>query len=394
MNDKPLKISNRDARRLYLHGQSLGSAPTGPLDVLGIINRLGFLQLDTIQIVSRAHHHILWSRNQHYREPMLDRLLGKDRMIFEHFTHDASVLPMTSYPLWRRQFRRMEKKLRHSWRNSMPDEKGITAIRNRIAKEGPLSTHAFDTKFEGKEGVWRRPPHKQALDFMWYAGVLSTSHRQNFTKFYDLSERVIPITIREDERSESEQIDWLCRSALDRLAFASDGEIQRFWEAADLSEVKAWRSSPRNDGINVLVETADGDVVPAVSPADIETRLADLPTPTARLRIINPFDPLIRDRARLLRLFGLDYRIEIFVPAAKRKWGYYVFPLLEGDRFVGRLEARADRRKGRLDILNLWPEPRLRWTSARHEKLESELGRLGRFVGASDIVWSDAAAVG
>ena len=395
MNKPPIKISNRDARRLFLHAQDLGSAPTGPLDVLGIINRLGFVQLDTIQIVSRAHHHILWSRNQHYREPMLDRMLKKERTVFEHFTHDASVLPMTSYPLWRRQFKRMEMKLStSSWYNAMPDENGLAAIKDRIAREGPLSTHAFDTKCAEKEGVWRRPPHKLALDFMWYAGELSTSHRENFKKFYDLTERVIPSEVLDDERSEEEQTDWLCRNALDRLAFASDGEIQRFWEATDLLEVKSWRSNHRYDGVDVLVETADGNVVPALSPFDIESRLADLPPPTARLRILNPFDPLIRDRTRLSRLFGFDYRIEIFVPAAKRKWGYYVFPLLEGDRFVGRLEIRAERTQGCLDVKNLWPESGIKWTSARHERLESELKRLGRFLNIAEIVWSTAPPMG
>ncbi|MGI9434861.1 MAG: DNA glycosylase AlkZ-like family protein, partial [Geminicoccaceae bacterium] len=102
-----LRISNRDARRIWLHAQGLAGTPTGPLNTLDIIKRLGFVQLDTIRVVARAHDHILWSRNQNYREPVLNRLLAKERTIFEHFTHDASVLPMAFYPLWRRQFRRL-----------------------------------------------------------------------------------------------------------------------------------------------------------------------------------------------------------------------------------------------------------------------------------------------
>ena len=123
MNTSPLRIANRDARRLWLHAQGLGVAPTGKLDLLGSIERLGFVQLDTIRVVARAHDHILWSRNQHYREPMLNKLLAKKRAVFEHFTHDASVLPTTTYPLWRRQFARMEAKLRrYGWHKSMLDE--------------------------------------------------------------------------------------------------------------------------------------------------------------------------------------------------------------------------------------------------------------------------------
>ncbi|MFT6224788.1 MAG: hypothetical protein ACJA1F_002645, partial [Paracoccaceae bacterium] len=133
--------------------------------------------------------------------------------------------------------------------------------------------------------------------------------------------------------------------------------------------------------VEVSLEGADGTWTPALAPLDIEARLASMPEATSRLRILNPFDPAIRDRVRLKRLFGFDYRVEMFVPAAKRIWGYYVFPLLEGDRFVGRIEVKADRAKGTLSVLNLWVEPDVQWTTARAGKLEAELARMARFVG-------------
>jgi len=111
------------------------------------------------------------------------------------------------------------------------------AIRKRIADEGPLSTHAFDTKVEERGKMWARPPHKLALDYMWYAGELATSHRVNFNKYYDLSERVIPADLLGPDPADVAQIDWLCGAALDRLGFATPGEIQRFWEAVDAAEV-------------------------------------------------------------------------------------------------------------------------------------------------------------
>lgn len=388
MNTEPLRICNRDARHLLLQALGLAETPTGPLDLIGMIERLGFVQLDTIRVVARAHDHILWSRNQHYREPMLNRLLGRERAVFEHFTHDASVLPMTMYPLWRRQFERQAARIRRSaWWNAIPNQATLADIRDRIADEGPLSTHAFDTVCEDKTVAWRRPPHKQALDFMWHAGELSTCHRENFIKFYDLTERVIPAPVLEDRRPDEEQVDWLCRQALHRLVFASEGDIQRFWEAADLAEVKRWSEAVRHTLTPVLVETAAGDWVPLLAPADVEHRLQTLPAPTSRLRILNPFDPLIRDRNRLKRLFDFDYRIEIYVPAAKRRYGYYVFPLLEGDRFVGRIEIRADRSEGTLNVLNLWPEPGVRFGAGRQDRLEAELGRLARFIGLATIEW-------
>ncbi len=384
----PLRINNRDARRLWLSSLALASAPTGKLDLLKIIKQLGFVQLDTIQNVSRAHHHILWSRNQHYREPMLNKLLAEERAIFEHFTHDAAVLPMDFYPTWTRQFRRMGEKMnRSNYYRTKIDGAALAAIKARIVAEGPLSTHAFDTKVIGKKAMWSRPPHKLALDHMWYCGELSTSHRENFNKFYDLSERVIPKAILNQKCSDEAQIDWLCRAALERLSFAALGEIQRFWAAADSSEIQAWAKSVTRELVPVEVESVYGSWFKAVAPADIEQRIAAAPALTSRLRIINPFDPAIRDRARLARLFGFDYRIEIFVPAAKRRWGYYVYPLLEADRFVGRIELKSDRKANTLNVVQLWSEPGITWSNRRTKKLDAELARLSRFVGASEVFW-------
>ena len=383
-----MRIDNRTARRLWLNAQGLASSPTGPLDVLQIIKDLGFVQLDTIRNVTRAHHHILWSRNQNYREPMLNRLLAEERSIFEHFTHDASVLPMEFYPMWQRQFRRLQEKTsRSDFYRSPLNQSEIAAIKQRIAAEGPLSTHAFDTKITGKKEMWARPPHKKALDHMWYAGELATSHRENFTKFYDLAERVIPDEHLAHEATDAAQIGWLCREALDRLGFGSTGDIQRFWAAVSAKEARDWAEENADELVEVELETADRNWIKALAPHDIETRLARLQPPTSRLRILNPFDPVIRDRSRLSRLFGFDYRIEIFVPAAKRVWGYYVYPLLEGDRFVGRIELKADRKAGILKVIRIWPEEGVKWTANRSDKLRAELGRLQRFIGADQTDW-------
>lgn len=383
-----LKIDNRSARRLWLHSQGLGATPTGPLDLAAMIRSLGFVQLDTIQVVSRAHHHILWSRNQSYREPMLDRLLARNRAVFEHFTHDASVLPMEFLPMWRRQFDRMRAYYdRAGWVKGLPDADERQKIKDRIAREGALSTHDFDTRIEGERQMWHRPPHKLALDYMWYAGELATCHRVNFTKFYDLSERVFPAHLREQELSEGAQITWLCEAALDRMSFGSAGEVKRFWDAVTLPEARAW--AERTPLVPVSVQGADGSWASAVAPPDIEDRLAGLTPATSRLRILNPFDPVIRDRNRLSRLFGFDYRVEMFVPAARRIWGYYVFPILEGDRFVGRIEVKADRKASCMSVLNLWVEPGVTWTGARADKLEAELTRMARFIGVESVHRTD-----
>lgn len=386
-----LTISNRDARRLWLERQGLAAAPTGALDddgLTAIIERLGFVQLDTIRIIARAHDHILWSRNQNYREPMLDRLVKK-RAVFEHFTHDASVLPMAFYPYWQRRFERMKRRIEDSrWYELMPSKKACEIILKRVEAEGPLSTRDFETKATKKEkAAWVRPPHKVALDYYWYAGVLATCHRRNFIKHYDTREKVIPTEMREKTCSESRQIDWLCSNALERLGFASDGDLQRFWDAVDLDEVKAWTKKRRKKLVNVEINSANGDAYKALAPEDIEERLAGLNAPTSRLRLLNPFDPVIRDRNRLARLFGFDYRVEMFVPAPKRQYGYYIYPMLEGDRFVGRIEAKADRKAGRINVENVWWEKTVKATNARRKKLDAELERIGRFVGAREVDW-------
>ena len=387
---EPLRIGNKTARQLWLESQGFSSPPTGTLDLLGMIKNLGFVQLDTIQVVSRAHHHILWSRNQNYREPMLDNLLANDRSIFEHFTHDASVIPMEFLPFWKRQFRRKKEQLdRANWFKGLPDKQARELIKERIGRDGPLSTHAFDTKATGSKKMWSRPPHKLALDYMWYAGELTTSHRINFNKYYDLSERVFPKTLRELDVSDEDQIDWLCNAALERMGFGLPKEIQQYWDAVSTQEVNAWLRSTKARVQEVEIETSEGQWIKGVAPANIEDRLDSLKPGTSRLRIINPFDPAIRDRNRLKRLFGFDYRVEMFVPAAKRIWGYYVFPILEGHRFVGRIEVKGDRKNSVLNVIKLWPENGIAWQKSRYSNLASELERMRKFIGVNRVEWND-----
>mgnify|MGYP000550631611 CR=1 FL=1 len=383
-----LEISNKHMRSLWLKSTGLHFSPTHSLNVLQIIKDLGFVQLDTIQNVSRAHHHILWSRNENYREHMLDDLLIKKENIFEHFTHDASVLPVEFYPMWRRQFNRMKQKLDKSkYYTDMLDEKSRNDIKNRIKNEGALSTQSFDTKVLGEKKMWSRPPHKTALDYMWYCGELSTSHRENFRKFYDLSQNVIPENILNSKIEDEKQVNWLCEEALHRLSIGNEKEIKNFWDAADIKEVKLWAQNNKNNLKKVKWETHEGEWIDGFAPLDIEERLNDLKISTSKIKIINPFDPAIRDRNRLKNIFGFEYKIEIFVPESKRKWGYYVYPLLEGNTFIGRIELKANQKKGQLNVINFWEEPNIKWNENRRKKLESELKKFAKYVNLTEVVW-------
>ncbi|MBV1901165.1 MAG: winged helix DNA-binding domain-containing protein, partial [Kordiimonadaceae bacterium] len=315
-----LILDNRTMRRLWLDTNGLLASPSGPLDVVAIIKKIGFVQLDTIQNVSRAHHHILWSRHPEYREPMLDELLSAKEHIFEHFTHDASILPMGMYPMWQRRFKRLKAWLeKSSYHNPTHVKDWKDALLERIAEEGPLSTKDFDSKTKGTKKTWSRPPHKQVLEYLWYSGVLATSHREKFHKFYDLAEHVIPAAFLDTQISEAEQVNWLCRAALERLSVGSMKEIKEFWNAKDIAEVKCWIEANKQAVIPVTWETDSGEWINAYALEDIEDRIRKIAPNPSQMKIINPFDPAVRDRKRLQSIFGFEYKLEVFVPAAKRR---------------------------------------------------------------------------
>ena len=382
----PLLIDNRTARRLVLDGAGLAASPSSPAGATDaaadVVDALGMVQLDPIRTVARAHEHILWSRCARARPPAFERLIER-RRVFEHFSHDAVILPMALWPYWERQRRRRARTLeRGAWGQALPPASVRGDILARIERDGALCSRDFE-RAGPRTDPWSKPPHKVALDWLWLSGALAVSHRRGFVKHYDLSERVIPEDVRAEVRGDAAQIERLCRDALARLGVASVGELQRFWDAMTTAEAQAWIDASRHELVDVRVESADGRGVPAVAPADIESRLAALPEPGSRLRIVNPFDPIVRDRARLARLFGFDYRIEIYVPPAKRRYGYYVYPLLEGTRFVGRAEIRADRERDRLSVSGLWLEPGVALGTGRRARLLAELERFARLAGVA-----------
>jgi uncharacterized protein YcaQ len=391
MNMSPYSLTNKQIRHVWLSRQSLFSAPgtkRHSSDFANQVESLGMVQLDSIGVVCRAHHHILWSRQTAYRSSDYDKLLNEDRAVFEHFSHDAVILPMSTYPYWKRQqSRRAAQYKKAAWGKAMAGKYTREHILNHIGEHGPVCSRDFTIKgvkpAKKSTQAWSRPAHKLVLDYLWLSGTLSVSHRTKFTKFYDLTERVIPKVYREVEISKSEQINWLCETALNRLGVATAIEIQRFWEACDLPEVQAWLIKPTIEIIPLEYRDACNNKVQAFAPASIEEWSPQLGKPSTRLRIVSPFDPVVRDRARLLRLFDFEYRIEIYTPAAKRKYGYYVFPLLEGDRFIGRIDVRANRETDTLETNGWWLEPGVKPSTARIEKLTKELERLSKLAGVS-----------
>ncbi|HIP79145.1 MAG TPA: winged helix-turn-helix domain-containing protein [Kiloniellaceae bacterium] len=395
----PRLIDTRSARRLFLQRQGLCESPyrkIGHEDLLALIDRLGFVQVDSIQTVERAHHMILFARNQTYRHRQLSRLVEKDAALFENWTHDASLIPSRYFPYWKRRFAQRSEQLRARWGKNRRGnfEKELEAVLGHIEDHGPAMARDLggeDTKKpKGSNGWWDWHPSKTALEYLWHSGRLAVSARSGFQKVYDLTERVIPEPHRSGSPSEAEIIDWACRSALERLGLATSGEIAAFWDLVTPEEAKAWcRAQSGKDLEEVLVADTKGGRPRAAYCSAAADPLQDLPEPPKRLRVLSPFDPLIRDRKRCERLFGFHYRIEVFVPAAKRRYGYYVFPLLEGDRMIGRIDMKHERESATLRVKGLWLEPKIKLSRARRDRLEAELERQRRFTGAEEVVFDD-----
>lgn len=397
-------ISAVAARRLLLRAQGLlGEQPatepaaSGGLAALRqVIEGLGFVQLDSINTVARAHDLILWSRLPDYRPEQLDQLLYKERFLFEHWTHDASAIPTAFYSHWKHRFAREAARLPdHPWwrdRLGADGERVVDHVRERITKEGPLRSADFE--HSGRSGgFWGWKPHKTALDYLWRCGELAVRDRVHFHKLYDLAEHVLPAAHRLPASAQRVHKKWLCESAAARLVIFTPRELAQFWGGLELADARAFCTAAVKRGAlcPVQVEHAGGGAPEsALALADWPELQSRLPPPADRpdpdeLRLLAPFDPVIRDRARCLRRFGFDYRFEAFTPEARRLYGYYVLPILQGDRLIGRLSPRLNRSRGVLSLEGLWWEPGLKSPRARKRLLQTAVEKLASFVGARSI---------
>jgi hypothetical protein len=387
----PFVIPNAQARALILARTQLSGARSQPgsAAIASLIRRLGYVQLDPIRVVERAHHHILFARNSAYRPKLLDRLREKEPLFFENWTHDSSLIPIEFYPYWRWRFADARKRIAQ-WRERFGDERVIATVRKHVATQGAVRARDL-LHLGGRTGPWWGwGPAKGALEFLWRTGELAVVNRSGFEKIYDLAERLIPAALRETTPSRRDVINWSCSEALQRLGAATPKMLADFWDHASLAEARDWIAAEMRRGrlVDVVLKRAAGERdFAAVARPDIAEQLAQLPPPDGRMRALTPFDPLVRDRDRAMRIFGFTYRIEVYVPQHKRKHGYYIFPLLEGDRLAGRIDMKAERDKDRLVVNRVWMERSLSLGRQRRGKLDQELARQARLAGVRDIVF-------
>jgi uncharacterized protein YcaQ len=360
-------LSLAEARRLAVWAQALDGrweAPPGAEGVVRAVERLGYVQIDTISVVERAHHHILWSRLPDYAPGALDAAVA-GRRVFEGWSwrRTAAHLPTADYAFyaWRM---RQEAARRDGWGAWLAEHADLAeGILARIRDEGPLGSADFAAPegFQGR-GWWDWKPAKRALEHLFLSGRVLVASRKGFQRLYDLPERVLPEATAAPVPSGDEAVRWLIRrilrgQGLSRTLTGWGWDVTREPLSSTLAEMVA-----QGEVVPVEVEGARGPYY--VLPEALERLSGAYPEGAgvarpseAEVRVLSPFDPLLIDRPRFGELFGRDYRLECYLPAAKRRFGYYLLPLLWGSEIVGRLDAKAHRAEGRLEVRRLEIEP-------------------------------------
>lgn len=337
-------LSIVQARRLALAAGAGFHRPQGrgPSAVANLVDRIGYVQIDTISVVERAHHHILATRLPGYQREWLDRA-----SLFEYWAHAAAYLPWRDFRYTLPRKERI-KANGHDWFRAERAE--ADRVLERICAEGPLMARHFEMT-KRTAGWWDWKPAKRALEYLFMGGELMVV-RQGFQKVFDLTERVLPQGTDTRSPTPREQATWYVDRTLDAWGLAARDEF-------------AYQRNEHTEGIDAVLREMEEDErlvrvtvegMPKLSywvrPTYLE-QIDDLKVSDKTLRILSPFDPFLIHRKRLSRLFGFNFAIECYLPAAKRTFGYFALPLFQDNAFVGLLDAKADRATGTLVVRNL-----------------------------------------
>lgn len=369
-----VQISATEARRIAARASALASTATdatatdASVDSMAaeILEQLGSIQIDTISVVQRAHHHTMWSRIPEYDAACIGRLESEPRRAIEYWSHAAAYLPLAEYRFCLPRMERIREK-GHEWFKA--DKSTVDAVLDRIRGEGPMRSSDFTKSARSGAGWWDWNPAKIALEYLFHAGILVSVTRKNFQKVYDLAERALPrsldMRMPSTEEMAARHLDRAISSlglfTADEIAYmrkdGKDGiqrEIAHRLESGDLVEICVHDETGPATSNSTYTTYATRETLNTADP---------IPGDHPRAVILSPFDPLIIDRKRAKRIFGFDYRLECYLPEKKRRFGYFALPILyddveAGPRFAGLLDAKADSRTGSFLIrrMALFPE--------------------------------------
>ncbi len=361
------KLTLKQARRLAVQCQLLDSTANLPKNKEGaarVIERLGYVQVDTINVIERAHHHTLWTRLPDYQPEMLLELQAKDRRVFEYWGHAASYLPMTDYRFYRPQMKSYlkvdpvsSKYDTEDWKTKWIKEnrKLLNMVLTRVRKQGPLTAADFpDVKERRRDSWWDWKPAKTALEILFWTGKLMITERRRFQRVFDLTERVLPPGVNTKMPARAELGRFAVRRALNAHGIATAREIKQHIALCNQKTIDHALAELIDAGKVVPVETtglSDRDYYAWTENLEFVSRRKP------RLRLLSPFDNLIIQRDRTRALFGFDYQLECYKVPKQRKYGYFVLPILWGTELIARLDPKADRKAKKLVVRSLVFEP-------------------------------------
>jgi hypothetical protein len=350
-------------------------------DVASVIRRLGCVQLDSISTVGRAHRLTLGSRVGHYPEPTVSRLLKAGR-IFEYWAHEACLVPIEDYPLFKRRMGHLRE--RHWWgREHDHDPEVKERVLDALRTNGALPTRFFEGGGGRGGGMWNWKPEKRILEDLFAAGEVVVAGREGFQRLYDLPERVIPREQLEAPVPTDEEFrrGYALRAVQGRGALTESGIAEHCRFQGGIKAMRPVVDGLVDEGLVRRIAVDDGGAA-VVVPVDAEIDGA----PTGGV-LLCPFDNLVWDRAFLERVFGFEHVIEVYKPAPQRTYGYYVLPFLYQDRLTGRVDLKSDRAGGVLRVKAFHLEPNVRRSAALQTALDKALDRLARVLDLDTVAW-------
>lgn len=375
-------ISLERARLLTLEQQGLLQPRfgKGKKGTLAAIESLGYVQIDTLSVVARAHHHTLWSRLPDYSESFLSALL-EDKTIFEYWSHAASYLPMSDY-----RFSLPRKKSYADGKSHWfgQDKKMNKYVLEKIKTDGPLQSKDFEYKREGPGNWYEWKPAKRALEQLFMEGKLMVAKRQGFQKVYDLTERVLPANVNVSLPSEKEMAEHLVRKAIQGHGIINENEIAYLRNGLKASVNKALKQLlMEGELIEVNIKGIDK---PFFIHSKREFESIEKTKPKETIHFLSPFDNAVIQRKRIQQLFDFDYMIECYVPEPKRKYGYFALPVLFDNTFVARFDPKADRSDKTFYIKTLYFEKGFKPNENFNVLFVSKLKEFAAFNGCTKIV--------